>query len=80
MADYNAGDLYGSLTDGQRAVVDAIIAPTTARPSFAVGPQEWLVPLPRFQWPVDNAVPIPMRLLRYRHQLQLAYAVLELAQ
>ena len=84
MAQYSAGDLYGSLDDDRRAVVDALIASRTASQSYAVGPQCWLVPFPRFVilpgGPRVDGVPFPMRLLRYRHQLVLGFVDLELPQ
>ena len=84
MAQYSAGDLYGSLDDDRRAVVDALIASRTASQSYAVGPQCWRVPFPRFVilpgGPRVDGVPFPMRLLRYRHQLVLGFVDPELPQ
>ena len=83
MAQYNAGDLYGSLDADRRAVVDALVASRTASQSYAIGPQCWLVPFPRFvivPGPRRDVVPLPMRLLRYRHQLVLGFVDFELPQ
>ena len=84
MAQYSAGDLYANLDDDRRAVVDALIASRTASQSYAVGPQCWLVPFPRFvilpSGPPAYGVPFPMRLLRYRLQLALGFVDLELPQ